>query len=498
MITPIDFITNKEQFLIVNGPAGTGKTSLISHLINECKKLDIKYDAVAYTGKAASNLRNKCNGTGRTIHNFLYSFEPKPKEDEEGYLRGWKIDFEELDILFVDECSMISSDVRGHNVDGENTYLFKELLYAVQTSKIKKIMLLGDTHQLPPIYKETKTKVKNEDDEIMYPTRDKDETLFPDSLNDLYIRSEFQLTGDSISLENNWRYKEDLPSYKLSLELRQDITRKKTFITSPKKWIVPKVEKNKLTSNEEKIIEWVIDRGGNETFNNVRILTFTNEKADEWNRKVRKTIGKIDKDTGEVENISIDEPMMNLINKEYSKFYNGDSFVITELIDSPFALQGDSDCEEHVSCKKRSNRPSELFVQKANILLFNEDKKEEKIVNLVNRGVVANDEKTKDAYNHRVWCDFATRNSELYKNREESLESFEKWNDTRNNDEIYATGIACYAYASTVHKTQGDSFEYVVIDLEDEDKNLKWLYTALTRTNKDFILFGKKSLTDWF
>ena len=66
------------------------------------------------------------------------------------------------------------------------------------------------------------------------------------------------------------------------------------------------------------------------------------------------------------------------------------------------------------------------------------------------------------------------------------------------NDEIYATGIACYAYASTVHKTQGDSFEYVVIDLEDEDKNLKWLYTALTRTNKDFILYGKKSFTDWF
>ena len=43
-----------------------------------------------------------------------------------------------------------------------------------------------------------------------------------------------------------------------------------------------------------------------------------------------------------------------------------------------------------------------------------------------------------------------------------------------------------------------DNFEYVVIDLEDEQKNLKWLYTALTRSNKDFILYAKKSIKDWF
>ena len=67
-----EFFTNDEDFLIINGPAGTGKTSLINNSIKECKKLNLKYDAVAYTGKAASNLRSKCDGTGKTIHNFLY------------------------------------------------------------------------------------------------------------------------------------------------------------------------------------------------------------------------------------------------------------------------------------------------------------------------------------------------------------------------------------------------------------------------------------------
>ena len=81
----------------------------------------------------------------------------------------------------------------------------------------------------------------------------------------------------------------------------------------------------------------------------------------------------------------------------------------------------------------------------------------------------------------------------MYKNRNKSEESLEEWNNARSNDEQYGSGIASYAYASTVHKTQGDSFPYVVVDLEDEDKNLKWLYTSLTRSTKDLVFYRKKT-----
>ena len=83
----------------------------------------------------------------------------------------------------------------------------------------------------------------------------------------------------------------------------------------------------------------------------------------------------------------------------------------------------------------------------------------------------------------------------MYKRHNKSIEDYDEWNDRRNKDENYGSGIACYAYASTVHKTQGDSFEYVVIDLEDQDDNLKWLYTALTRCTKDFKLYQKRKLS---
>ena len=496
MSTPIEFLENDEQFMIVNGPAGTGKTSLISELIQESIKLNLSYDAIAYTGKAASNLRSKTNGTGKTIHSFLYTYDYVLEDDTNSWKRQRLVKFDDLDILFVDEASMISSSVEGFPINKVKTYLLLELLLAVKDKRIKKIMLLGDSHQLPPIVEERK--IYNDETtnaEIIF---DSSESLFPDSMNELILKSKYELSGSEFNLTQNWRYDDRLKSYQLSIDLRNDITIRDSVKSSPKKWVVKKTGRNKLIENEDEVIDWVVEKGSDFSFNNVRVLTFTNEKASEWNRKIRKKLGRIDTSTGEVAEISTNEPMMNLINKEFSQFYNGDSFVIKELLNNPLPLEGDGDCDVHGSCKTRPDRPSSLFIQKARIEIYNENISFDKVVSLINRGVSPDDSKLISAYNHRLWCDFATRNESLYKDRAQSIEEHKKWDDARENDEIYATGIASYAYASTVHKTQGDSFEYVVIDLEDEQKNLKWLYTALTRSNKDFILYGKKSIKDWF
>ena len=495
MSTPLEFLVNEEHFMIVNGPAGTGKTSLISKLVEESEKLGLSYDAIAYTGKAASNLRSKTNGTGKTIHSFLYSYDYVQNDDTNDWRRQRLVNFDDLDILFVDEASMISSSVKGFDVNKTETYLLVELLSAVKNKKIKKIMLVGDSHQLPPIIEEQRSyDEQTTDAEIILDNR---ESLFPDSMNEVILRAKFGLSGSAFNLSQNWRYDDGLNSYKLSIDLRKDITIRDSVKSSPKKWIVKKTGRNQLIENEDEVIDWVIKKGSDSSFNNVRILTFTNEKASEWNRKLRKKLGRIDETTGEISEISINEPMMNLVNKEFSQFYNGDSFVIKELLSKPLPLKG-NDCDVHGSCKRRADRPSSLYVQKAKIEVYNENFSSEKVVTLINRGVSPNDSKLIEAYSLHIWCDFATRNESLYKKSSESMEALKKWDEARNNDEVYATGIATYAYASTVHKTQGDSFEYVVIDLEDEQKNLKWLYTALTRSNRDFILYGKKSIKDWF
>ena len=94
-------------------------------------------------------------------------------------------------------------------------------------------------------------------------------------------------------------------------------------------------------------------------------------------------------------------------------------------------------------------------------------------------------------FNTHLWCDFANRNEELEQRRFDSEEDYKRWDNARDIDSIYSAVIPSYAYSTTTHKTQADSFDYGVIDISDEMKDLKWLYTTLTRIKKDFIIFSK-------
>ena len=266
---------------------------------------------------------------GKTIHSFLYTFTPQLNKDDDTFNRGWSINLKGLDILFVDECSMISNRVEGFNVNKEKTYLLVELLTAVKNKQIKKIVLVGDSYQLPPIIKESKKDSNN-----------LEEPLYPDSLNEYFIESKYNLKGFKTNLDENRRYKKNMEAYNLSLEVRNEIITKQSFNEFPKKWLKPRISKDKFLTNDKDVVDWIVEKGKDFNFTNVRVLTYTNEKADEWNRKIRTALGKIDKTTGEIEEITINEPLMNLVNKEYSKFYNGDTFIVTEFIGEDRKLSG--------------------------------------------------------------------------------------------------------------------------------------------------------------
>jgi len=123
------------QFFYLAGFAGVGKSTICSIAIEEIKKqYGIKnIDTATYTGKAASILRKK-GIDASTIHSMIYS----PKIDSKGVLQGFKLDrlgvASKSDLIVLDECSMIADEMA------------EDLL-----SFGKKILVMGDPGQLPPV-----------------------------------------------------------------------------------------------------------------------------------------------------------------------------------------------------------------------------------------------------------------------------------------------------------------------------------------------------------
>ncbi|GAC1337459.1 MAG: ATP-dependent RecD-like DNA helicase [Beijerinckiaceae bacterium] len=112
------------------GYAGTGKTTLARHL---AEHIDGEVAFGAFTGKAALVMRSKGCKDARTIHGLIY--RPKNNEDEEpSFILNEESAAAKASLIVIDECSMVDAD------------LGRDLL-----SFGKKVLVLGDPAQLPPV-----------------------------------------------------------------------------------------------------------------------------------------------------------------------------------------------------------------------------------------------------------------------------------------------------------------------------------------------------------
>lgn len=479
-----EFLQSDKNFSVIDEPAGTGKTEFIKQCVIEyCIPNNISFDLIAFTGKAASVLRSRVNGIGSTIHKFLYEVDYVFDELDGVFKRKNKIMKKDLDVLFVDEASMLSTSVTGFLVNGEKTYLLDELVKKLKDKEIKKIIFIGDSMQLPPIEEE----VDVENDEEYEETNESISKFYPDALNPDFLRVHYDLTFFYFNLRFNksFRHVPENNIYKLSQQLRLDlVTNKVNQKSSPNIWLKNKA-KNYIFDLEE-ALNWYKSRGIEKQFTNIRIFTFTNAKAEKWNREVRKYLGLVSE--GVVSSVSINEPLINLMNKPFSNVYNGDSLVVDNIYET-IELDSTYECT-HEFCKKIKNRRKEFSLHKVDITIFTENKSEKRNeIYIANRPISPNDVKLKRVFNSHLWCDFANRNEELERNRFSSEEKYANWDTARDRDLIYSSVIPSYAYATTTHKTQADSFEFGIIDITDEMKNLKWLYTTLTRIKKEFLIF---------
>jgi exodeoxyribonuclease-5 len=138
----------KEEVFLLKGYAGTGKTTLIGTLVNSLWEVKKKAVLMAPTGRAAKVMSNYAKTQAYTIHRKIYF----PKKQSGGGVQFVLAPNKHRDTLFiVDEASMIPDVAADNKMFGGNGSLLDDLIEYVYSGVNCKLMIIGDTAQLPPI-----------------------------------------------------------------------------------------------------------------------------------------------------------------------------------------------------------------------------------------------------------------------------------------------------------------------------------------------------------
>lgn len=133
---------------ILKGYAGTGKTTMISNLVRASKQLKWKTVLLAPTGRAAKVMSSYSGKPASTIHRKIYLVK-KGNGGQVQFERGLNLHTDSL--FIVDEASMIGNEPGLLMSDFEDKSLLDDLFAYVFSGRNCKLILVGDTAQLPPV-----------------------------------------------------------------------------------------------------------------------------------------------------------------------------------------------------------------------------------------------------------------------------------------------------------------------------------------------------------
>jgi exodeoxyribonuclease V len=433
-----DFIlsTRDKSSFILKGYAGTGKTSLMASLVKTMDNLEMKCILLAPTGRAAKVLANYSNHTSYTIHKKIYRQKSFSGEYDNFTLND---NLHSNTIFIVDESSMIANEGISGSMFGSGR-LLDDMVQYIFNDKGCKLMLIGDTAQLPPVGEEESP------------------SLSADFIRGYGIEvSEAELTDVVRQLhESGILYN--------ATNLRK-LIRNEEFDILPKLKIdfFPDIKSINGGDLIETISQSYSQSGVDETI----IICRSNKRANIYNRGIRNTIFYREEELTSGDMLMIAKNNYYWCNdcKEIDFIANGDTAVV-----------------------KRIRKSEEIYgFRFAQVLLsfhdYDDIEIEAKVLlDTLNSDSPALPKEMNDKLFYSILEDYA--DIRIKKERIKKMKE----------DVHYNALQIKYAYAITGHKAQGGQWENVFLDqgyMSDDyltPDYFRWLYTAITRATKTLYL----------
>lgn len=412
------------HFIALSGFAGVGKTFVTTKLIEHfVKKLDYKVLLTTPTHKSLEVAKYMLNLQGlsiptRTLHSYLdirlvIDFLKGTKVFKRDKIDG-QFDYEkDLDILIVDESSMVSNE------------LLEFIVENLEQSKLKSVLFIGDPYQLPPV--------------------DEGQNGVESLPKKYFLKEVVRQAKDS---------------YIKMIAIRlKDCIKDKKYIPIMEIFDTTKYPQLKIFyETKDMYDDFCLE---SEWFkNNKIVLSYTNSEVDAFNRVLRNRYWA----------------QQNIFPKD--ALIVGDIIIFNETYQDDFR---NSEIVTLAKVEKKQNNAIEVDVdgEKVPLLFFDCTSSDGRTFKAVSPD---------HSSGYNAFLLELSKEARNTKNNEERKKLWRRYFAIKNE---YAD--IKYIHASTIHKSQGSTFNTVYIDLaslinlshKDKDLAYRLMYVAVTRAAKD-------------
>ena len=466
-------LTEKERPLyLLRGYAGTGKTTLVSTLVKTLPQIGMRYQLLAPTGRAAKVMSSYTGKPASTLHRKLYRFQAVAN----GELRMTRdVNKHKNTVFIVDECSMISDQGDGFSWSRS---LLDDLIEYVFSGSCCKLLLIGDSAQLPPVGLD------------ISPAMDFD-----------ILRNSFNLTLATYEMKEVMRQALDSGILYNATEIRNKVAmgNEQWAMSDSDMYQLPLLDINNFDdiikidpmSFEELLWESFGDKRSN---NDAVVICRSNKRANMFNQAIR---SRVLQEEGE---LSAGDKLMIVKNNYFwcqqttTNSQQSEANSQQPAVNSQITFLANGDMIEITRINKFEEMYGFHFAD-VDIQLMDYDDAPTLSVKIIletlhsDAPALTNDEAKR-----------------LYQAVEEDYMDIPKAADRRKamKDNPYYNALQVkYGYALTCHKTQGGQWNNVFVEapyLPDETTlelgDLRWLYTAITRAKEKVYLVNFKD--EWF